>query len=158
MHTHVLLAFIALTIFIIGFLFSIFYIRLHNLILSAVRPSFIKIEPSADQFIDLASTIWSLKKNINKIIEENSLEDKKRQIDSSFNKLDTILKLQNIEVKDYTNEKFNEGMNIDIIETIKNPSIRGAYIKETISPTIIHNGIIIKKARVIKEMSEDLNE
>ena len=114
---------------IILFIVFVLYFRLHFLIISTVKPHFVKIEPSADQFIDLASTIWQLRKNINKVIEENSLDNKKRQIDSYFNKLDTILKLQKIEIKDYTNEKFNEGMNIDVIETIKNPNIKVAYIK-----------------------------
>ena len=38
-------------------------------------------------------------------------------------------------------------MDNDVIENNKNSNIKGAYIKEKISPTIISEGIIIKKTK-----------
>ena len=47
-------------------------------------------------------------------------------------------------------------MNIDIINTVKS-DIKYPIIKETIEPSIIYNGELISKAKVIKEINGDEN-
>lgn len=109
------------------------------------------------KLIDLAMIFWSIKKYSNKLITENNLEEKSRPLKSNIAKFETLLNSLNIQVIDYTNQKYNEGMNIDIIDTIKTDTTE-AIIKETIEPSIIINDFLIKRARVIKEISRSENE
>ena len=57
----------------------------------------------------------------------------------------------------YTNQKYNEGMNLDVIDTVKTDT-EFDKIKETIEPSIVINGVLVKRARVIKEISRSENE
>lgn len=102
--------------------------------------------------IDLALIFWSIKKYSNKLISENGLEDKSRPLKSNIAKFENLLASLNIKIVDYTNQKYNEGMNIDIIDTVKTDTSVD-IIRETIEPSIIIEGNLVKKARVIKEIN-----
>lgn len=106
---------------------------------------------------DLSVTFWSIKKYANKLIAENKLEDKSRPLISNITKFENILKSLNIEIIDYTNQKYNEGMNVNIIDT-KRTDVQTDMISETIEPSVIINGELVKKASVIKEISRSKNE
>ena len=107
--------------------------------------------------IDLALIAWSLKKYSNKLINENSLEEKSRPLKSNLAKLEQFLNSLKISIIDYTDQKYNEGMNLDVIDTIKTDT-EFDKIKETIEPSIVINGVLVKKARVIKEICRGENE
>ena len=107
--------------------------------------------------IDLALIVWSLKKYSNKLINENSLEEKSRPLKSNLAKLEQFLNSLNISIIDYTDQKYNEGMNLDVIDTIKTDT-EFDKIKETIEPSIVINDVLVKKARVIKEICRGENE
>ena len=112
---------------------------------------------STQKQIDLALIVWSLKKYSNKLINENSLEEKSRPLKSNLAKLEQFLNSLNISIIDYTDQKYNEGMNLDVIDTIKTDT-EFDKIKETIEPSIVINGVLVKKARVIKEICRGENE
>lgn len=107
--------------------------------------------------IDLALICWSLKKYSNKLINENNLEEKSRPLKSNLTKFENLLNSFNVKIIDYTDQKYNEGMNVDIIDTIKS-DIAIPLIKETIEPSITINDILVKRARVIKEINRSGNE
>ena len=112
---------------------------------------------STQKQIDLALIVWSLKKYSNKLINENSLEEKSRPLKSNLAKLEQFLNSLNISIIDYTDQKYNEGMNLDVIDTIKTDT-EFDKIKETIEPSIVINGVLVKRARVIKEICRGENE
>ena len=107
--------------------------------------------------VELALISWSLKKYSYKLINENSLNDKSRPLKSNLAKLEQFLNSLNISIIDYTNQKYNEGMNLDVIDTVKTDT-EFDKIKETIEPSIVINGVLVKRARVIKEISRSENE
>ena len=48
-------------------------------------------------------------------------------------------------------------MNLDVIDTVKTDT-GFDKIKETIEPSIVINGVLVKRARVIEEISRSENE
>ena len=110
-----------------------------------------------DSQINLALIVHSLKKYSKKLIDENNLVDKSRPLNTSLNKLDEFIRLLGIETFDYTGQKYNEGMNVIIVDTVKTDTTVD-IIRETIEPTVIIDGNLVKKARVIKEINGGNNE
>ena len=78
-----------------------------------------------------------------------------RAINSAIKRIYELLEKHNTTIKDYTNTKYNDGLNIDIVECVKVETTDSTDISEmileTISPSIIIEGEIYKKAKVIKE-------
>jgi hypothetical protein len=54
-----------------------------------------------------------------------------------------------IKVTDYTDQKYNEGMNLEVLAVEKDASLRQAIIKETHEPAVTLKGKLIRKAKVI---------
>lgn len=98
--------------------------------------------------IEVAYSIWAIKKYFTKLINENDLSKKSRQLNSQINRLENTLKTLNIEIEDYTGRKYNESMNVTPVD-FERIDIETPIIKETIEPTILINNEIHKKARVI---------
>jgi len=113
-----------------------------------------QIEFSIAEIIDFASSVWSIQNKFEKINTEESLLGKTRAITSNINKILNILEIKGIEIIDFTNKKYNEGLNVDILSYEKNSEILEPYIKETIVPSVIFKGNIIQKAKVIVETNE----
>jgi len=113
-----------------------------------------QIEFSIAEIIDFASSVWSIQNKFEKINTEESLLGKTRAIASNINKILNILEIKGIEIIDFTNKKYNEGLNVDILSYEKNSEILEPYIKETIVPSVIFKGNIIQKAKVIVETNE----
>ena len=121
---------------------------------NSIKPLFLKVDITTNLITDLMFSVWQLDKNINKI-KATDKEINTRTIDSTFNKIKNIFKTLGFESIDYTNKKFNEGLNVDIVATNKVNNTIEPYIKETIEPTILYKGNIIKKAKVIVEITGD---
>jgi molecular chaperone GrpE (heat shock protein) len=124
------------------------FLTIQNQILSSIVPRHIRIEPSAQDLIDLAIELWRLEKRINKTVDKVS-EDESKAFQNSIIKLQRYLQKNDIEVTDYTGQNFNEGMNLDILSMEKDPTLKQNIIFETHEPAVIHKGILIKKARVV---------
>jgi hypothetical protein len=60
-----------------------------------------------------------------------------------------FLDKNDIDVIDYTNKKYNEGLNLDVLAVEKDSNLKEAIIKETHEPAITLKGKIVKKAKVI---------
>ena len=109
------------------------------------------------KLINLAQIAWSIQKYSNKLIVENNLTNKSRPLESNLAKLEAFLNDCGVQIIDYTNQKYNDGMYVDIIDAIKTDTST-PLIKETIEPSITINGVLVKKARVIKEINRNENE
>ena len=66
-----------------------------------------------------------------------------------MNKLKRYIANYDVEIVDYTNQKFNDGLNLDVLSVEKDPSITVPTVKETVEPTILVKGQVVKKAKII---------
>ena len=109
---------------------------------------FIDLSPRTSELVDLAIEIWRIQ---NRIIKASSdiQEIHKRGLESSLIKLQKYLTGFHIEVIDHTNEKYNEGLSVDVLSFENSPDISIPIIKETIEPTIICEGKVIRKGKVV---------
>lgn len=115
-----------------------------------------KIQPKAENLeanflSEFALLVWRLNSRLK--THENLSTDKPLQ--AALNRIYELLNTHKVEIKDYTNLKFNEGLNVDVIECekveISENDDKSEMILQTLSPSIIINGQIHKKAKIIKE-------
>ena len=124
------------------------YSKIHDDINSAVTPNSIKLSPSTDDFIQFAIEVWRIEQRIIKI--QNILpENQKKGVENSTKKLKRYFEKYDIEIIDYTNQKFNDGLNLDVLSVEKKPNVTESIIKETIEPTIMYRGQVVRKAKII---------
>lgn len=118
---------------------------LQNELRFSVQPKFIDISLSTEALIELAVEIWRIGQK-----DYSSLPDSQAQgIKNSIKRLERFLEKHDIEIKDYTNQKFNEGLNLDVLEIEKDPAIKEPIIKKTVEPTILCKGQVVKRAKVV---------
>lgn len=115
-----------------------------------------KIQPKEENLetkflAEFALCFWRLNSRLK--THENLNADK--PLNSAINRIYELLNAHKVEIKDYTNVKFNEGLNVDVIECerveISPNDDKSEMILQTLSPSIIINGEICKKAKIIKE-------
>jgi multisubunit Na+/H+ antiporter MnhE subunit len=124
------------------------YSKIHNDINFAVVPNSINLSPSTDDFIQFAIEVWRIEQRMIKI--QNILpENQKKGVENSTKKLKRYFEKYDIEIIDYTNQKFNDGLNLDVLSVEKKPNITEPIIKETIEPTIMYRGQVVRKAKII---------
>jgi len=115
---------------------------------SAVTPKFLDVSIQVKDLIELAIELWRLEIRMNTSL--SSLPTNQKEIlNNSIQKLKRYLEKNDIEILDHTNQKFNEGRNLDILAVDKDSTISEAIIKETKEPTIIHKGYVVHKGKVI---------
>ncbi len=121
---------------------------------SAVVPKFLDISTQLKDLIELSIEIWRLENKINKIFT-NISEAQRESITNSIQKVKRYLGKNDIEILDYTDKKFNDGINLEILAVEKDLSIKEPIIKETKEPTIMYRGQVVKKGKVIILTNED---
>lgn len=137
------------------FLFVFIYVIYRNIckvLMKLVKKHLVRIDVSmnTNELVDLAQQIWKIETKLNEV---EISETKLRAIKSALSKIYSIFSLYNLKIKDYTGEKYNEGLNVEIRATVKEEGIVSSYIKETISPMITIDNNIIKKAEVVKAIN-----
>ncbi|OGN20511.1 MAG: hypothetical protein A2910_01940 [Candidatus Yanofskybacteria bacterium RIFCSPLOWO2_01_FULL_39_28] len=112
------------------------------------RAIFVDLSPKSAQVVELAVEIWRIQ---NRLIKASSnLEDvQKRGLESSVQKLRKYLDNFRIEIIDHTDQKYNEGLSVDVLSFENDPSVTEPMIKETVEPTIICQGNVVKKGKVV---------
>lgn len=99
---------------------------------------------------EFALNIWRIDTKIKSVNLSQT-----RAITSSVKRIYELLESHQVTIKDYTNTKYNDGLNIDVVECVRvevaDSTNLHEMILETLSPSIIINGEIYKKAKVIKE-------
>ncbi len=124
------------------------YSNIKEQIQYSVAPKFIDISMGVNEFIDLAVEVWRIEQRIGKTIATIP-EGQAKGLENSIQKLKRYLEKYDLEIIDYKNQKFNEGLNLDVLSVEKDPSINESLIKETIEPTIMLKGQVVRKAKVI---------
>lgn len=95
----------------------------------------------------LALEVWRLERRLAKSTELKDVNAKALQ--NSVTKLKKTLDKHRIEVRDYTGEKYSEGMTVDVISVEQDENQQGSVIKETFEPAVIQHDKMIKPAKVI---------
>jgi len=114
----------------------------------AVSPKFMDLSLGVNELIDLAVEVWRIEQRIAK--SASSLpEAQLKGLENSAQKLKRYLEKYDIEIIDYKNQKYNEGLNLDILSVEKDPTLQHSIVKETIEPTIMCKGQVVRKAKII---------
>jgi len=112
------------------------------------RAIFVDLSPKSADVVELAVEVWRINNRIMKV--GNDLTDtQKRGLESSLQRFVKFLDRYDIKIIDHTGEKYNEGMNVDVLSFEKDQNTKTPTIKETIEPSIICKGHIIKKGKII---------
>lgn len=111
----------------------------------AVAPNFINLAPNTDDFIQFAIEVWRLEQRIGKS-KEALPENQQRGFENSLQKMKRYLEKYDLAIVDYTGQKFNEGLNLDVLSgKVSNEAI----IVETVEPTIMYRGQVLRKAKIV---------
>ena len=112
---------------------------------------------STKDLTNLGIDVWRMEQRINKIMQ-NIPGTSQDLLKNSIQKIKRYLVNNNIEIVDYTNQKFNEGRNLDILAVEKSSNILESIIKETKEPTILHKNQVVNKGKVIilEKISENV--
>lgn len=124
------------------------YKQLKYEIRTSVQSKFIELSVAMQDLVELAVEIWRMEQRINKASSSFS-ENHKKGITSSMEKIKRHLNKYDIEVRDYTGQKYNEGLNLDILSVEQDSTTAEPLIKETVEPAVMCKGQLIKKAKVI---------
>lgn len=124
------------------------FVELDNSIKSSVEPKFLDISPSSNNIIELAIEVWRIEKRLSKSSKDLS-DDQNKAFENSTAKLRRFLEKNDITYVDYTDQKYNQGMNLDVLSIEKDASIPESVIKETHEPAVLHKGQLVKKAKVV---------
>lgn len=115
---------------------------------------YFSVQPMSDvpvgveEITELAIEIWRMEQRITKA--ESSLSDvHKKALENSISRLKKYLQKFDVEIRDYAGQKYNDGLNFDILSREQDSSLESPIIKETVEPTIICRGKVVKRAKVI---------
>jgi len=122
-----------------------------------VTPKFLNVSIQVKDLVELSIEIWRLENRINKITS-NLEENQKEAILNSIQKLKRYIEKNDIEVVDHTNQRFNDGRNLDVLAVEKSQNISDPLIKETKEPTVLCKGQVVSKGKVIVLTSEEKGE
>lgn len=99
--------------------------------------------------LDVAIEVWRLQDRFKRLQSATGRSDP--AITFSIEKIQHVLKEIGIETRDYTGQKYNEGMSLDVLtfdySAEEKPIDR--VVQETVSPAIFFDGKLHKMAQVI---------
>ncbi len=107
-----------------------------------------EIPLGVEEIVELATEVWKIEQRISKA-SENMAEIHQKALSNSINRLKNYLNKYDVEIQEYTGQKYNDGLNFDILSREQDPTLEFAVIKETVEPTIICRGRVVKRAKVI---------
>lgn len=114
----------------------------------SLQPKFIELSLGVNDLVDLAVEIWRMDQRISE--SASSLpENHSKGLANSIERLKRYIKKYDIELVDYTNQKYNEGLNLDVLSVEKDTSLSNPIVKKTIEPTVICKGQVVRKAKII---------
>lgn len=126
----------------------LYFNLLNKQIKDSVQTKFIDISPNTQSVVEVAIEVWRIEKRLNKAASELS-DDQNKAFENSVIKLKRFLDKNDITFTDYTDQKYNEGLNLDVLNIEKDSNVKESIIKETHEPAIFHKGQLIKKAKVV---------
>lgn len=128
--------------------FEELFLKVREEIKSAVASKFMTVSVEANEITDLAIEIWRIEQRITKSASSLS-ENQLKGLENSIQKMKRYLEKYDIEIVDYKNQKYNEGLNLDILSVEKDLTLPESTIKETVEPTIMLKGQVVRKAKII---------
>lgn len=130
------------------------YLKIKNDINFAVGPKFINLSPVAEDLFLLAVEVWRIEQRLLKL-KVISPEIQNQGIVNSLQKIKRYFEKNDIEIVDYTDQKFNEGLNIDILSVEKDSNVNEPTVKETVEPSVLYKGQVVRKAKIILVTKQD---
>lgn len=124
------------------------YLKIKEDIKFAVAPKFVDLSLGVNDLVDLAVEIWRMEQRIQKSMASIP-ENQGKGLENSIQKLKRYIEKYDIEIVDYKNQKYNDGLSLDVLSVEKNPTLSESIIKETIEPTILCKGQVVRKAKII---------
>lgn len=116
---------------------------------SSIQPKFIQATTETEDLMSHAVEIWRLDQRLNKAMGKMN-ENQKKSLENSMLKMKRYIEHYDIEVRDYTGQKYNSGLaSVDVISVEKSSSVTEDSVKETVEPAILIKGQVVKKAKVI---------
>ncbi len=132
--------------------------QIHNDIQYSITPKFLELSPEVNDLAEHAIELWRLERRLNKFLS-NIPEDQKEVLHNSLRKLKRYLEKNDIDILDQTGQKYDDGMNLEILAVEKDPVLEHPIIKETKEPTILYKDQVIHPGKVIIANTEgNLNE
>jgi len=101
-----------------------------------------------EDLAEMAVDIWRLEKKVMRL-KEHFPDYQSLPLENSISRMKRVLQKHTIEIIDYTNQKYNEGLNVEILSVEKDSTLLEPIVKETIEPAILHQGKLLKKAKII---------
>lgn len=97
------------------------------------------------EIIELALAYWRLNNWV-----EKSNEDRKNAAYSALRQIKLYLSERQVEIVDFLGQKYDDGLAVDVLDCESDEVVEAElYIVETIRPTIICNGNVVKYGQVI---------
>lgn len=128
--------------------FDELYKKISEEIKYAVAPKSINLNASVTELVELATEVWRIEQRLAKVADILP-ENQRKGLENSVHKFKRYISNYDIEVVDYTNQKFNDGLNLDVLSVEKDQSVTTPTVKETVEPTILVKGQVVKKAKII---------
>jgi molecular chaperone GrpE (heat shock protein) len=128
--------------------FDELYKRISEEIKYAVAPKSINLSASVTELIELATEVWRIEQRLAKVTDILP-ENQRKGLENSVHKFKRYISNYDIEIVDYTNQKFNDGLNLDVLSVEKDQSVTTPTVKETVEPTILVKGQVVKKAKIV---------
>ncbi|MBP9781071.1 hypothetical protein KBC89_00255 [Candidatus Woesebacteria bacterium] len=128
--------------------FDELYKKISNEIKYAVAPKSIMLNVNANDLVDLATEVWRIEQRLAKVVDIFP-ENKRKGLENSVNKLKRYILKYDIEIVDYTNQKYNDGLNLEVLSIEKDSNLTEPIVKETIEPTILVKGQVVRKAKIV---------
>lgn len=128
--------------------FEELYRKISEDIKYAVSPKFVELSLGVSDLVDLAVEVWRMEQRIAKSasgLPENQLKG----LENSVQKLRRYLEKYDIEIVDYKNTKYNDGLNLDVLSVEKDLTLTEPRVKEVVEPTIMCKGQVVRKAKII---------
>jgi len=128
--------------------FEELYKKISEEIKHAVTPKFMELSLGVNDLVDLAIEVWRIEQRVAK--SASSLpENQLKGLENSIQKLKRYLEKYDIQIVDYKDTKYNDGLNLDILSVEKDPTLTEPRVKETVEPTIMCKGQVVCKAKII---------
>jgi len=128
--------------------FEELYRKISEDIKYSVTPKFVELSLGVNDLVDLAVEVWRMEQRVVK--SASSLpENQLKGLENSIQKLKRYLEKYDIQIVDYKDTKYNDGLNLDILAVEKDPSLPEPRVKETVEPTIMCKGQVVRKAKII---------
>ena len=124
------------------------YKKISEEIKYAVAPKSIEISLGVNDLVDLAIEVWRMEQRI-KESSSSITENHSKGLNNSIERLKRYVEKYDIEIVDYTNQKFNDGLNLEILSVEKDASISHPIVQKTIEPTILCKGQVVRRAKII---------